>query len=79
MLSASLSRKKQPPARAGQSLVEYAVVLALIAMLAVAVLTGVGRRARNQYTRVGHAFEDRAVAAATGGVEKPQPPDNRSK
>ena len=51
----------------GQSLVEYAVVLALVAILVVTVIMGIGQRSKDRFTSTNEAFEEQSVAANTGG------------
>jgi type II secretory pathway pseudopilin PulG len=49
----------------GQSLVEYVVVLALIAILAASVLAGVGQRSRDRLMAANQVLRDNAVATST--------------
>lgn len=50
----------------GQSIVEAVVVLALVAILVVTVLRGVGQRTASQLQLANDALEEQAVASATG-------------
>ena len=51
--------------RSGQSLVEYAVVLALIAIVTIAVVTGVGQTSKGRMALVNQGLEEQSVAGKT--------------
>jgi Flp pilus assembly pilin Flp len=51
--------------RFGQSIVEYVVLLALVAVIVFTVVAGIGQRTRNRVAQANEALEEQAVAAAT--------------
>ena len=59
--------------RCGQSLVEYVVLLALVTIIIVTVVAGIGQRSRNCVAQANDALEEAAVAAHTppGGGKPP--------
>ncbi len=59
--------------RAGQSLLEYVGLLALVAVICVTVVAGIGQRSRTRVAQANEALEEAAVASKTPstGVSKP--------
>ncbi|MCG3149167.1 MAG: hypothetical protein PCFJNLEI_02627 [Verrucomicrobiae bacterium] len=57
--------------KSGQSLVEYVVLLALVTVVAVSIVAGIGHRSTNRYAQVSDALAESTVAAATDGKGKP--------
>ncbi|MEI6083790.1 MAG: hypothetical protein WCS70_05770 [Verrucomicrobiota bacterium] len=55
----------------GQSLVEYVVLLALVTIVAVSIVAGIGQRSTNRFAQTGDAISEANVASATGGKGKP--------
>jgi type II secretory pathway pseudopilin PulG len=53
--------------RSGQSLVEYIVVLALVAIIAVSVIHGVGQRSQSNLQAANDGLEESRVATSTAG------------
>ena len=51
--------------RLGQSLVEYVVLLALVAIIAVTVVAGIGQRSRARVAQANDALDEAAVASHT--------------
>ena len=62
--------------RSGQSLVEYIVLLALVAIIAVTVVTGLGQSSRGRVAQANEGLEEAAVASRTTppGQKLPAPP-----
>ena len=44
---------RRPPSKKGQTLVEYALILAFISVVAIGVLVMLGGSIRNTYTKIG--------------------------
>ncbi len=59
--------------RAGQSLVEYVVLLALITIICVTVVAGIGQRSRGRVAQANEALEEAALASKTtpAGIGRP--------
>jgi len=57
--------RKLITSHSGQSIVEYVVLLALVTILVVAVVAGVGRRSQNRVAQANEALEEAAVASGT--------------
>jgi pilus assembly protein Flp/PilA len=55
-----LNHRRKP--RAGQTLVEYALILALISVVAIAVLISLGQSIRGTYTRIGSSLSSAAAS-----------------
>jgi Flp pilus assembly pilin Flp len=53
--------------QSGQSIMEYAFVLALVSLIVVGVLLGVGRNTRSGFSLANQALEESGVASRTGG------------
>jgi Flp pilus assembly pilin Flp len=53
--------------RSGQSIMEYAFVLALVSLIVVGVLLGVGRNTRSGFSLANQALEETGVASRTDG------------
>jgi len=53
--------------QSGQSIVEYAVVLALIGILVLTVLWGVGKRSQASIAEANSGLQESGVAGGTGG------------
>ena len=74
--------------RSGQSLVEYVVLLALVAIVAVSIVSGIGQRSANRFAQAGDAISESSIASATdsksktpvggvaGGDKQPKPKGN---
>ena len=60
--------------RSGQSLVEYVVLLALITIILLTVVAGVGQRSRTRVTQANDALEEAAVASRTSPAASRKPP-----
>ena len=67
--------------RSGQSLVEYVVVLALVAIVVISVVIGVGQRSQSRLQAANEGLEESRVATSTAGAGKggkpgkpPKPP-----
>ena len=60
--------------RSGQSLVEYVVLLALITIILLTVVAGIGQRSRTRVTQANDAFEEAAVASRTTPAASRKPP-----
>ena len=67
--------------RSGQSLVEYVVVLALVAIVVISVAIGIGQRSQARLQAANEALEESRVATSTAGAGKggkpgkpPKPP-----
>jgi Flp pilus assembly pilin Flp len=58
----------------GQSILEYVVVLALVAILIVTVVAGVGHRSHNRVTQTNEGLDEAAVAAETSSSKSAKPP-----
>jgi Flp pilus assembly pilin Flp len=66
MLQLFRRRKRPIPRKAlGQGLVEYALILALIAVLCIGVLTQIGSRASTTFARVGCTLDGGALASSS--------------
>ena len=57
--------------RSGQSIVEYVVLLALVTILIVTVVAGLGRRSQNRVAQANDALDEAAVSNGTGGGKPP--------
>lgn len=58
--------------KSGQSIVEYVVLLALVAIVAISIVAGVGYRSKDRYTQVNDTISEAAVASGTGrGTGRP--------
>jgi hypothetical protein len=57
--------------QAGQSIVEYVVLLALITILVVTLVAGIGRRSQNRVAQANDALDEAAVKTGTSGGAKP--------
>jgi Flp pilus assembly pilin Flp len=51
--------------RSGQSIVEYVVLLALVAILVTTVVASLGQRSRRRFAQANEAIEEADVASAT--------------
>jgi Flp pilus assembly pilin Flp len=51
----------------GQSLLEYIVLIALIAIVAVSLVVGIGQRSTNRFQEGSDARSEEALASATSG------------
>ncbi len=54
--------------RSGQSLVEYVVLLALIAVIVFSVVAGIGQRSQGRIAQANEALEEAAVASRTSAA-----------
>jgi len=59
--------KKRFNSRTAQSIVEYVVVLALIVILVVTVIKGVGKSSQAKIAQANEGFGESAVASGTSG------------
>jgi Flp pilus assembly pilin Flp len=64
---------KRTAIRSGQSIVEYVILLALITILIVTVVAGLGRRSQSRVAQANEALDEAAVASGTssGGGKMP--------
>ena len=62
--------ERHPNYSSGQSLVEYVVVLALIAIVVISVVIGVGQRSQSRLQAVNEGLEESRVATSTAGAGK---------
>ena len=51
--------------RSGQSIVEYVVLLALVAIIVTTVVASIGQRSRNRVAQANEAMEEANIASAT--------------
>ena len=58
---------KSTATRSGQSIVEYVVLLALVTIIIVTVVAGIGRRSQNRVAQANEGLDEAAVASGTGG------------
>jgi len=56
--------------RSGQSLVEYVVLLALVAIVAVSIVAGIGQRSSSRFAQAGDGIAESSIASATDGKGK---------
>ncbi len=56
--------------QSGQSLVEYVVLLALVTIVAVSIVAGIGQRSTNRMAAASDAMSEASVATSTGGKGK---------
>jgi|GEM_PF-5326249 len=59
----------------GQTLIEYVLLIALLAIVAIAILTVLGRKARDVYVTVNDAMTTASGAEYAGVPPPPPPPD----
>jgi hypothetical protein len=59
--------------RAGQSIAEYVVVLALVAILVATLIAGVGRRSQNRVDQANDALDEASVASGTTSSKSGKP------
>ena len=55
--------------RSGQSILEYVVLLAIIAIVAISIVTGLGMSTRNSVAQANEAMSEANIAAQTGGAK----------
>ena len=59
--------------RSGQSVVEYVVVLALVAIIAISLINGAGQSSQASLQAATDGLEESRVATSTAGVSKSKP------
>jgi Flp pilus assembly pilin Flp len=72
---------KKASVNRGQSVVEYVVLLALISIVAVTIVAGIGQRSRARVALANQALEEASVAASTppAAAAKPGKPAKNGK
>ena len=58
----------------GQSLVEYVVLLALVTIILLTVVAGIGQRSRTRVAQANDVLEEAAVASRTSSAASHKPP-----
>jgi Flp pilus assembly pilin Flp len=57
----------------GQSIVEYVVLLALVSILIVTVVAGIGQRSRSRVAQANEALDEAAIASSTSSSKGGKP------
>ena len=60
--------------RSGQSLVEYFVLLGLVAIIVVTVVAGIGQRSQGRFAQANESLDEAALASRTAPDGKSKPP-----